>query len=224
MLKLQRAWRACTNEGHQVRVSGGRREDMVLYAAVGVAGQAGVPADLWGEPRVCLYVGLLQCERRQVAEGGSIANGWSRACRYFREGFQKATADLVERELQRFERPEEVEIFFSAHGVPVSYVEQVRALGHASNLFSLACLLWQPQVMPWRCVWLLHVAKRVCVCASSAMYLQHAWLARSSGASACAGLADWNFGSKGGGAWCAGWRPILGGDGAVRGRDPGLGL
>lgn len=37
----------------------------------------------------------------------------------------------MERELQRFERPEEVEIFFSAHGVPVSYVEQVRALGQA---------------------------------------------------------------------------------------------
>ena len=131
---MQRAWRACTNEGHQVCVSGGRREDMVLYAAKGLAGQAGVPVDLWGEPRVCLYVGLLQCVRRQVVEGGSIANGWSRACRYFREGFQKATADLVERELQRFERPEEVEIFFSAHGVPVSYVEQVRALGHALKI------------------------------------------------------------------------------------------
>ena len=54
-----------------------------------------------------------------------VLKHYSGCCRYFREGFQRATADLVERELQRFERPEEIEIFFSAHGVPVSYVEQV---------------------------------------------------------------------------------------------------
>ena len=58
----------------------------------------------------------------------------------------------MERELQRFERPEEVEIFFSAHGVPVSYVEQVRALDHTSNI-PLACVLWLQQVMPRQCVW-----------------------------------------------------------------------
>ena len=59
---------------------------------------------------------------------GSVAITRCMFRRYFREGFQKATADLVQRELQRFERPGEVEIFFSAHGVPVSYVEQVRHL------------------------------------------------------------------------------------------------
>ena len=89
-------------------------------------------------------------------------------CRYFREGFQKATADLVERELQRFERPEEVEIFFSAHGVPVSYVEQARALDHISNI-PLACVLWLQQVMPRQCVWSAGVGSCLslegCICA-----------------------------------------------------------
>lgn len=69
---------------------------------------------------------------------------WPR--RYFREGFQKATADMVERELQRFERPEEVEIFFSAHGVPVSYVEQARPLACVLAV-SPACMSWL-QMMP----------------------------------------------------------------------------
>lgn len=34
-------------------------------------------------------------------------------------------AELIEKELQKFDHPERTEIFFSAHGVPVSYVEQV---------------------------------------------------------------------------------------------------
>ena len=34
-------------------------------------------------------------------------------------------AELIEKELQKFDSPEKTEIFFSAHGVPVSYVEQV---------------------------------------------------------------------------------------------------
>ncbi len=68
-----------------------------------------------------------RCSEACAAGGGRAdAFGPLRARRYFREGFQRATADLVERELQRFERPEEIEIFFSAHGVPVSYVEQAR--------------------------------------------------------------------------------------------------
>ncbi len=36
-------------------------------------------------------------------------------------------AELIEKELQKFDSPEKTEIFFSAHGVPVSYVEQVCA-------------------------------------------------------------------------------------------------
>ena len=47
-------------------------------------------------------------------------------CRYFREGYLNAMAELIQRELQKFDSPEKTEIFFSAHGVPVSYVEQVR--------------------------------------------------------------------------------------------------
>lgn len=42
---------------------------------------------------------------------------------YQREGYIKSMADLIENELQRFSEPQEVMIFFSAHGVPVSYVE-----------------------------------------------------------------------------------------------------
>ncbi|XP_068647917.1 ferrochelatase-2, chloroplastic-like isoform X2 [Aristolochia californica] len=43
---------------------------------------------------------------------------------YQREGYIKAMADLTEKELQKFDFPEEVMIFFSAHGVPLAYVEE----------------------------------------------------------------------------------------------------
>ncbi|CAN4096631.1 unnamed protein product [Withania somnifera] len=43
---------------------------------------------------------------------------------YQREGYIKAMADLMEKELKSFECPEEVMIFFSAHGVPLAYVEE----------------------------------------------------------------------------------------------------
>ncbi|PIN16851.1 Protoheme ferro-lyase (ferrochelatase) [Handroanthus impetiginosus] len=42
---------------------------------------------------------------------------------YQREGYIKSMADLIEKELQMFPNPQEAMIFFSAHGVPVSYVE-----------------------------------------------------------------------------------------------------
>ncbi|KAL6556666.1 hypothetical protein OROGR_005954 [Orobanche gracilis] len=42
---------------------------------------------------------------------------------YQREGYIKSMADLIGKELQNFPNPEETMIFFSAHGVPVSYVE-----------------------------------------------------------------------------------------------------
>ncbi|KAK6273898.1 hypothetical protein POUND7_010981 [Theobroma cacao] len=42
---------------------------------------------------------------------------------YQRQGYIRSMADLIEKELGRFPKPEEVMIFFSAHGVPVSYVE-----------------------------------------------------------------------------------------------------
>ncbi|KAH6774209.1 ferrochelatase 1 [Perilla frutescens var. hirtella] len=42
---------------------------------------------------------------------------------YQREGYIKSMSDLIEKELQTFPKPEEAMIFFSAHGVPVSYVE-----------------------------------------------------------------------------------------------------
>jgi ferrochelatase len=43
---------------------------------------------------------------------------------YQREGYIKSMADLIEKELEIFPNPEEATIFFSAHGVPVSYVEE----------------------------------------------------------------------------------------------------
>ncbi|KAG1346408.1 Ferrochelatase [Cocos nucifera] len=48
----------------------------------------------------------------------SIIESW-----YQREGYIKSMADLMEKELLGFSKPEEVMIFFSAHGVPRSYVE-----------------------------------------------------------------------------------------------------
>ncbi|KAL9258691.1 Ferrochelatase-2, chloroplastic-like protein [Drosera capensis] len=43
---------------------------------------------------------------------------------YQREGYIKAMVDLIEQELAKFDRPEEVMMFFSAHGVPLAYVEE----------------------------------------------------------------------------------------------------
>ncbi|KAL0350363.1 UNVERIFIED_CONTAM: Ferrochelatase-2, chloroplastic [Sesamum radiatum] len=43
---------------------------------------------------------------------------------YQREGYIKAMADLIEKELEKFDSPQEVMIFFSAHGVPLAYVEE----------------------------------------------------------------------------------------------------
>lgn len=43
---------------------------------------------------------------------------------YQREGYIKAMANLIEKELEGFDSPEEVMIFFSAHGVPLAYVEE----------------------------------------------------------------------------------------------------
>ncbi|PWA36884.1 Ferrochelatase [Artemisia annua] len=41
---------------------------------------------------------------------------------YRRDGYIKSMADLIEKEMQSFDTPQEVMIFFSAHGVPVTYV------------------------------------------------------------------------------------------------------
>lgn len=43
---------------------------------------------------------------------------------YQRQGYIKAMTNLMEKELKKFERPNEVMIFFSAHGVPLAYVEE----------------------------------------------------------------------------------------------------
>lgn len=43
---------------------------------------------------------------------------------YHRPGYLQAMADLIDRELAKCSRPDKVHIFFSAHGVPLSYVEE----------------------------------------------------------------------------------------------------
>jgi protoporphyrin/coproporphyrin ferrochelatase len=43
---------------------------------------------------------------------------------YDNQGYLAAMADLIAQELDRFEHPENAKVFFSAHGVPVSYVEE----------------------------------------------------------------------------------------------------
>ena len=43
---------------------------------------------------------------------------------YKNSGYLQSMADLIAQELDKFTHPEAVEIFFSAHGVPVSYVEE----------------------------------------------------------------------------------------------------
>lgn len=43
---------------------------------------------------------------------------------YNRPGYLKAMAELIHQEIEHCEHPEQVPIFFSAHGVPVSYVEE----------------------------------------------------------------------------------------------------
>ncbi|HIK56954.1 MAG TPA: ferrochelatase [Synechococcales cyanobacterium M55_K2018_004] len=43
---------------------------------------------------------------------------------YDRPGYLQAMADLIAQQLDQFPNPDEVHLFFSAHGVPVSYVEE----------------------------------------------------------------------------------------------------
>ena len=43
---------------------------------------------------------------------------------YDNPGYLNAMADLIGKELDKFEQPESASVFFSAHGVPVSYVEE----------------------------------------------------------------------------------------------------
>ncbi|WP_338441225.1 ferrochelatase [Synechococcus elongatus IITB4] len=43
---------------------------------------------------------------------------------YERSGYLQAMADLIAQEIDKLEQPEQGHVFFSAHGVPVSYVEE----------------------------------------------------------------------------------------------------
>lgn len=69
------------------------------------------------------------------------------------QGYVDAMADLIVQELVKFPEPTSVEIFFSAHGVPKSYVEEAGVcrvvvgagrcycrLGAAGALHACACV------------------------------------------------------------------------------------
>jgi protoporphyrin/coproporphyrin ferrochelatase len=43
---------------------------------------------------------------------------------YNHSGYLRSMADLIRQELDKFPNPDQVHVFFSAHGVPVSYVEE----------------------------------------------------------------------------------------------------
>ena len=43
---------------------------------------------------------------------------------YDRPGYLRSMADLIAKELDKFPEPDQAHVFFSAHGVPVSYVEE----------------------------------------------------------------------------------------------------
>jgi ferrochelatase len=58
---------------------------------------------------------------------------------YDRPGYTAAMADLIAQELDQLENPDQAHIFFSAHGVPVSYVEEAgdpyqREIEHCTEL------------------------------------------------------------------------------------------
>ena len=58
---------------------------------------------------------------------------------YARPGYVKSMANLIRAELDKLDKPNEAHIFFSAHGVPVSYVEEFgdpyqREIEHCTDL------------------------------------------------------------------------------------------
>jgi ferrochelatase len=79
---------------------------------------------------------------------------------YDNTGYLRAMADLIAQELDKFEHPEQVHIFFSAHGVPISYVEEAgdpyqreieectRLIMHTLNRSNNHTLAYQSRVGP----------------------------------------------------------------------------
>lgn len=62
---------------------------------------------------------------------------------YDRPGYVQAMADLIDQELNHCPSPEQVHVFFSAHGVPLSYVEEAgdpyqREIEHCTELIMQA--------------------------------------------------------------------------------------
>lgn len=66
-----------------------------------------------------LFEDMLQGDHELQGLKHTVIASW-----YWREGYLTAMTNLIEKELHKFSAPEEVEIFFSAHGVPKSYVEE----------------------------------------------------------------------------------------------------
>ncbi|MFZ4676464.1 MAG: ferrochelatase [Nodosilinea sp.] len=74
---------------------------------------------------------------------------------YDRPGYNAAMADLIAQELDQLDQPDQAHIFFSAHGVPVSYVEEAgdpyqREIEHCTELIMAALNRPNPHTLAYQ--------------------------------------------------------------------------
>lgn len=74
---------------------------------------------------------------------------------YARPGYNAAMADLIAQELDQLDQPDQAHIFFSAHGVPVSYVEEAgdpyqREIEHCTELIMAALNRPNPHTLAYQ--------------------------------------------------------------------------
>ncbi|WP_035986695.1 ferrochelatase [Leptolyngbya sp. KIOST-1] len=74
---------------------------------------------------------------------------------YDRPGYTAAMADLIAQELDKLDHPDQAHIFFSAHGVPVSYVEEAgdpyqREIEHCTELIMQALNRPNPHTLAYQ--------------------------------------------------------------------------
>ncbi len=74
---------------------------------------------------------------------------------YSRPGYTGAMADLIAQELDKLEQPDQAHIFFTAHGVPVSYVEEAgdpyqREIEHCTELIMASLNRSNPHTLAYQ--------------------------------------------------------------------------
>ncbi len=74
---------------------------------------------------------------------------------YDRPGYNAAMAELIAQELDQLDQPDQAHIFFSAHGVPVSYVEEAgdpyqREIEHCTELIMAALNRPNPHTLAYQ--------------------------------------------------------------------------